>query len=95
VVRNVGGANGEIARRRGIEPKKPNIEPRGHDIVQGWKRLAAWVERPHVMRGVWCSKVWEGCLTRSRRGGGLNPKKRISSHVGSISSRGENGLRRG
>ena len=74
VVRNVGGANGEIAQRRGIGPKKPNINPCGLDIIQGWKQLAVWVERPHVMRCVWCSNVWEGCLTRSHRGGGLNPK---------------------
>ena len=27
-----------------------------------------------MVRGVWCSKVWEGRIARSRRRGGLSPK---------------------
>jgi hypothetical protein len=35
VLKGVGGVPHEIAQRRGVEPKKPNIEPRGLNIVQG------------------------------------------------------------
>ena len=51
VLKGVGGAPCEIAWR-GIQPKKPNIEPCGLDIDHRWKRVSAWVERPHRMRGV-------------------------------------------
>jgi hypothetical protein len=35
VLKGVGGVPHEIVQRRGVEPKKPNIEPRGLNIVQG------------------------------------------------------------
>jgi hypothetical protein len=35
VLKGVGGVPHEIAQRRGVEPKKPNIELHGLDIVQG------------------------------------------------------------
>jgi hypothetical protein len=47
VIGDVGGGKTEIARKRGVEPKKPNIGPHGLDIVRGWKRLVVRVERPN------------------------------------------------
>jgi hypothetical protein len=73
VLKGVGGVLHEIAQRRGVEPKKLNIDPCGLDIIQGRKWLEACVERPHVMRGVWWLRVWEGRITRLR-GGGYVPK---------------------
>jgi hypothetical protein len=60
VVGSVGGANGEITRRRGIEPKTQNIEPRGLNIGGGKKRPAGYVVEPYWMRYIWWSKAWEG-----------------------------------
>jgi hypothetical protein len=76
----------------GILTPEIKNQVRALNIDEGGKQFARSVGGPYVMRGGWWLEMWEGRMARSHRGGGLNPKSRISSRVGSISSRDRNGL---
>jgi hypothetical protein len=84
VLKGVGGVPCEIVWRRGVEPKKPNIELRGLDIGTRKKRLGECMGGPYRIKYMQWPKVWERVITISCGGGGIVPKIRILSCVGSI-----------
>ena len=60
----------------GIVPKIWILSRIGSILVGGWKRSAEWVDRPHGIRYVQWSKVWERVITISHKGGGIVPKSK-------------------